>query len=61
MFFIISGEVVVYQKTRGDAEPKEVNRHGPGIFFGESAIKEASGKVWSRNSFLHMPSERITF
>lgn len=39
ILFIISGEVVVYQKTRGDAKAKEVNRHGPGKFFGESAIK----------------------
>ena len=39
ILFIISGEVVVYQKTRGDAEAKEVNRHGPGKFFGESSIK----------------------
>ena len=50
MFFIISGEVVVYQKSRGDAEPKEVNRHGPGKFFGESAIKSDTGEQSTRNA-----------
>ena len=50
MFFIISGEVIVYQKTRGDAEPKEVNRHGPGHFFGESAIKDATDSQSTRNA-----------
>ena len=47
MYFIISGEVVVYQKSRGDAEAKEVNRHGPGKFFGESAIKSVESTAGS--------------
>ena len=45
MFFIMSGEVVVYQKSRGEAEAKEVNRHGAGKFFGESCIKDAGGNA----------------
>jgi cGMP-dependent protein kinase len=45
MFFIMSGEVAVFQKSRGEAEAKEVNRHGAGKFFGESCIKNAGGSA----------------
>jgi cGMP-dependent protein kinase len=45
MFFIVSGEVAVFQKSRGEAEAKEVNRHGSGKFFGESCIKDAGGSA----------------
>jgi hypothetical protein len=38
MYFIETGLVVVYQTTRGEADRKEVNRHGPGGFFGEGAL-----------------------
>ena len=38
MYFIESGDVAIYQTNRGEAEAKEVNRHGAGGFFGEGAL-----------------------
>ena len=50
MYFIDSGEVVVYQKNRGEADRKEVNRHGPGAFFGEGALLNEGSDGGVRNA-----------
>jgi CRP-like cAMP-binding protein/tRNA A-37 threonylcarbamoyl transferase component Bud32 len=50
MYFIESGEVVVYQKSRGEADPKEVNRHGAGGFFGEGALVNEGADGGVRNA-----------
>ena len=59
MFFIVSGEVVIYQKSRGEAEAKEVNRHGAGKFFGESSIKDHGESNQTRNADVVAASSKV--
>eukprot|EP00949_MAST-11_sp_MAST-11-sp1_P000071 g71.t1 len=50
IYFIEKGEVVVMQKTRGEADAREVNRHGPGGFVGEGAIVNEGADGGLRNA-----------
>ena len=50
MYFIESGDVAIYQTNRGEAEAKEVNRHGAGGFFGEGALVNDGNDGGIRNA-----------
>ena len=45
-----SGDVAIYQTNRGEAEAKEVNRHGAGGFFGEGALVNDGNDGGIRNA-----------
>jgi CRP-like cAMP-binding protein/tRNA A-37 threonylcarbamoyl transferase component Bud32 len=50
MYFIESGKVTVYQSTRGEAEPKEINTHLVGAYFGETALLHPGENGGVRNA-----------
>ena len=50
LYFIERGEVSVQQTSRGEADAKEINTHGPGSFFGETALLNQGGDGGIRNA-----------